>query len=146
MALHERLGARLRRATFAMRRLLTTKLARLGVSHEQYLLLAHLGEHDDVTQAELARLTHTDGNTVTDNLRRLEAEALVRRFPDPADGRALRVQITAKGRSMRKQIMGMADEMTEQVLRGLAPTARTALLRGLDEVAHAADEALRTVE
>ena len=146
MGLQERLGARLRRATFALRRLLTSRLTPLGVSHEQYLLLAHLGEHDSITQAELARLTCTDGNTVTDNLRRLEAEALVRRFPDPEDGRALRVQITAKGRSLRKTIMGVADELTEHVLHDLRAVDRSALLRGLDELARAADDALRNVE
>jgi DNA-binding MarR family transcriptional regulator len=143
MDVSKRLGLRIRRAMFALRRLLMSRLAPLGVTHEQYLILLYLDEEDGITQKELARRSFTNPNTVTDIVRHLEAGGFVRRSTDQDDRRALRVQITPKGRAFRERLIGMANEITDQVLAGLSSADRQAFLRGLDVVAEAAEQSLQ---
>ena len=145
MHVNERLGIRLRRATFAVRRLLMSRIAPLGVTHEQYLILLYLAEQDGITQNELARRSFTNPNTITDILRRLESDGAVCRFPDDTDRRAMRVEITAQGRALRDRLVAIADGIIELVLRDLGPSEpceREIFLRGLDLVAEAAEKAL----
>jgi len=142
--LRERLGIRLRRATFATRRLLMSRLTPLGFTHEQYVVLLFLGEQHGATQNELAQRSFTNPNTVTDILNRLEADGLVRRVEHEADARAYRVEITAKGEKLREQLVGIADDITELVLGGLPAEEVRVALECLDHVAETAEEAVRS--
>lgn len=139
----KRLGIRLRRGTFALRRLLMSRIAPLGFTHEQYVVLLCLGEQDAVTQNELAQRSFTNANTVTDIVNRLEADGLVRRVAHERDGRAYRVEITSKGRLVRQRLVRLADEITELVLRDLAAADVAIALRCLDHVAEVSENAVR---
>lgn len=136
----ERLGIRLRRATFALRRLLMSRLSPLGFTHEQYMILLYLGEQEAMTQRQLARRSHTDPNTVTSILKRLEADGLVRRMPHESDGRAITVQITPEGEKVRRRLVGIADEVIELGLGSFLPADREVFLRCLDTVAEQAEK------
>ena len=81
MSIEERLSARLRRASLAMKRLFAATIKPFRISPEQYLLLVHLGEHDSAIQAELSRRSALAPNTVMDNVRRLEKLLMVQRSP-----------------------------------------------------------------
>ena len=139
----ERLGIRLRRATFALRRLLMARIAPLGFTHEQYAVLLCLGEQHAVTQSELSQRSFTNPNTVTDIINRLEADGLVLRVAHERDGRAYRVEITAKGHQIRRRLMGFADEITELVLGDLPVADVQTAMRCLDHVAEVSENAMR---
>lgn len=137
-----RLGIRIRRAMFALRRLLVSRLAPLGFTPEQYMVLLHLGELQGSTQIELAQRSFTNPNTMSDILRRLEAAGLVRRVPHEQDGRALRVEITNRGKKMRSRMIALADEITALVLDDLSADQRETFLGCLDHVAQTAEAAV----
>lgn len=139
----QRLGVRLRRATFALRRLLMSRLGPLGFTHEQYVILLFLNEQDAVTQSELAKRSFTNPNTVKDILNRLEADGLVRRRPNETDRRANRVEITPKGQKLRTKLVAIADEITMEVLGTLRSRDNEVFLRCLDLIAEAAEESSR---
>jgi DNA-binding MarR family transcriptional regulator len=61
-------------------------------------VLRRSGEPFELTAGELASLTHVTSGTMTSRLDRLSARAFVSRHPDPADGRLVRVRLTAAGR------------------------------------------------
>jgi len=143
-AVPQRLGIRVRRAMFALRRLLMSRLAPLGFTHEQYVLLLFLGEQDGITQIELAQRSFTNPNTVTAILNRLEADGLVKRVDHEDDGRAFCVHITKRGAAAREQLMGIANEITELVLGAIPAAQRQALLGALDTLAETAETALRS--
>jgi len=61
-------------------------------------LLVPLFEEDGLRMGELARRARLSKQTMTTMVRLLEREGLVRREPDPDDGRASRIVLTAKAR------------------------------------------------
>ncbi len=144
VSVQERLGARMRRASLAMRRALVMTIEPFQISPEQYLLLVHLGDHDPSTQAELSRRSALDPNTVMDNVRRLEKLSMVRRFRDPGDGRIVRVEITDKGRVVREKSMLAIDGLNALLLKGISKVDQKILLNGLEEIARAADAAFES--
>lgn len=80
-------------------------------------------------------LTHTlvASGTMTNRLDRLERRGLVRRRPDPHDGRAVRVRMTARGRTKvdaaiddlldrERALLGQLDQRQRETLAGLLRT------------------------
>ena len=61
-------------------------------------VLRRSGDPFELTAGELAALTHVTSGTMTSRLDRLEARTFVTRRADPADGRLVRVRLTALGR------------------------------------------------
>jgi DNA-binding MarR family transcriptional regulator len=141
VSIEERLGARLRRASLAMKRAFAITIKPFRISQEQYLLLVHLGEHDPATQAELSRRSALDPNTVMDNIRRLESLSLVRRFRDPEDGRVFLVEISARGRALRQKAMLAVDKLNAHLIKNIPKADQQVLLSGLEEIARAANSA-----
>jgi len=89
--------------------------AALGVTGPQYSILmaiAHLqDEADGAGVRTVARRLHVSGPFITAQVNRLVADGLVDKSPDPDDGRAVRLQLSARGR---------------RALEDLAPTIRAA--------------------
>ena len=88
----------LRAAYLSMHRQTNSRLARFGMTADQFVLLVLLTEEDGITQQELARRASSDPNTIRAMLVLLENRGLVSRRRHPTDGRALRIIITRKGR------------------------------------------------
>ncbi|MCW2497099.1 MarR family transcriptional regulator [Jatrophihabitans sp.] len=97
-------------------------------------VLRRSGEPFELTAGELAALTHVTSGTMTSRLDRLVTRDFVSRHADPADGRLVRVRLTAVGRER-------VDAAFEALL-----TSERRLLATLDpaEQAHVAD-ALRAL-
>jgi DNA-binding MarR family transcriptional regulator len=96
-------------------------------------------------KALAASLMLTSGG-MTGRLDRLERAGLVRRAPDPADRRALRVSLTAAGRRVAEESAEAGLEVQRRILDALPPADRdrlASLLRALLAAAEAepADEA-----
>lgn len=72
--------------------------ARAAVSQQGFRLLRMIVDAGPITPTELARHTEMDPAVVTRQVRQLEAEALVERTRDEADGRLTTLSATQKGR------------------------------------------------
>ena len=86
-------------------RLSTTRLARilrqqdqLGLTPTMTAALATIGREGPLTLGALAASEQVSPPTITRVVGKLEAAGLVRRRPDPADGRVTRVELSAAGR------------------------------------------------
>ena len=64
---------------------------------------------------------------MTNRLERLTAAGLVRRFPDPHDGRSLLVSLTPKGRRLIDRVVTLHYERERELLSPLGPRQRKAL-------------------
>jgi glycine/D-amino acid oxidase-like deaminating enzyme/DNA-binding MarR family transcriptional regulator len=64
---------------------------------------------------------------VTNRLDRLTAAGLVKRVPDPKDGRSLLVALTPKGRRLIERVLTLHYERERELLSPLAPRQRRAL-------------------
>jgi DNA-binding MarR family transcriptional regulator len=82
-------------------------------------LLLPLFEEDALRMGELARRARLSKQTMTTMVRLLERDGLVERRPDPSDGRATVIVLTARGRDFRP--------VAETVLAEMEMLARTVL-------------------
>ena len=96
-------------------------------------ILVPLFEEDSLRMGELARRARLSKQTMTTMVRLLERDGLVRREPDPEDGRAYRVVLTAKARRF--------EPVAERTLGELGAIAQELLgERRLATVQHALKE------
>src|SRR5262245_55834379 len=115
-------------------RLLAEAFDAAGARGYHYRLLAALDEFGPSSQAALGRRTSIDRSDVVAALNELSAGKLVRREPDPEDGRRNIITITSAGierlRTLEQVVLGVQD----QLLAPLSAAERTRLLRLLHRV------------
>jgi DNA-binding MarR family transcriptional regulator len=127
----------LRAAYWAMHRQADSCLQPLGVTANQFVLLALLAEQDGVTQRELVRRAASDPNTVGAMLSNLEGKGLVARQRHPTDGRARCVTLTAQGRQMYKRLWSQSETFRSRLTAALRPGEPETLLGLLDRISKA---------
>ena len=66
------------------------RIAPMGVVPGQFAQLLALFEQDGLSQRELCERVRIEQPTMANTLHRMERDALIRREPDPADGRGSR--------------------------------------------------------
>ena len=111
-------AARLRLAiTRTARRMRQEAGTDLGPS--QTAALSTIEAHGPLTPSELARLESIQRPTATRILARLEAEGLVARTADPADGRAFLVTATPDGSALLRKLRGRKNAYLARRLRDL---------------------------
>ena len=103
-------------------------LREVGVHAGQNFLLDELGRDDGLTPDELARRLGVDVSTVTRTAQRMEAAGLVRREPDPADARLVRVVLTAEGRTVAGRLPALLGDVYERFLAPLDAKERAKLV------------------
>ena len=118
---------RARRATFAAHDL-------EAYEFDVLTALRRAGQPFQLSPGELIAQTLVSSGTMTNRVDRLERRGLVERRPDPADGRGVRVRLTARGRS---QVDGAFAELLEReaaLLAGLTPRQRATVAAALRTV------------
>jgi DNA-binding MarR family transcriptional regulator len=92
-------------------------------------VLIPLLEEDGLRMGEIARRARLSKQTITTMVRLCERDGLVERRPDPADGRATRVHLTAKARRFRPAAERVLARLERDARRSLGEP-RLAELRG----------------
>ncbi len=82
-----------------------------------FWVLKNLAE-DSMRITELATCIHLDTSTVSRHLTQLERAGLIERSPDPQDGRAQRVGLSAEGRRQLRAAMDRRRELMISSLQG----------------------------
>jgi DNA-binding MarR family transcriptional regulator len=112
-------------------------LARHGLNESRFAVLAALrraGPPHCLSPTDLYNSLLVSSGAMTNRLRRLEDAGLVRRMPDPRDGRSLLVTLTRKGHRLIDQAVEAHTANEHRLLAALTPTDReilTDLLRRL---------------
>jgi DNA-binding MarR family transcriptional regulator len=128
-------------------------IAPLGLTHAQYSLVASLlglaraGERP--TQRELADLTGLEPIYVSKLARALESSGHITRADDPADYRAVRLELTNQGREVTERAVAVVAALLEELTAPLGGTKskRTkSLMRDLQELLAAPRSDQRTGE
>ena len=91
-------------------------LSAIGVTADQFVVLAALSESATVTQRELAERTGSDPNTLRAMLVLLERQGLVERRPHPTDGRARLVSLTSAGRRVYRTLWKRSERLRSEML------------------------------
>ena len=101
--------------------------ARHGINRAAWDVLASLRRTEPphrLSPTELySGLMRTSG-AISNRLNRLEAAGLIRRRPDPADGRGVVVELTARGRRLVDEIAPLHMDNERRLLAGLSARER----------------------
>ena len=130
-----KLALGLRAAYLTMHRRANVVFSRFGLTADQFVLLTALAGGGGVTQKELARLTHSDPNTISEMLGRLERRGLIRREHRADDGRALRVSLTEDGGAAQRRATEGAAAFCEALAGLVPPDEGETLLGHLNRIA-----------
>lgn len=101
----ERAWRAYRRMTTAVQAHTARDLAELGLSEPDYEVLSTLSEHTDATSTlrEQAAKMQWSRSRLSRHATRMEARGLIRRAPDPADGRGCLLILTDDGLATLKE-------------------------------------------
>jgi DNA-binding MarR family transcriptional regulator len=122
------------RALRLHRRALMQAFAAHGIHHGQAMCLRLLAD-GEATQRDLAGELHVSSPTGTRMVTSMERAGLVRRYPDEADARLVRVELTDAGRAQEREMRAAAGEYVERTFATLTEGERRDLARLLDTLA-----------
>ena len=98
-------------ATNAMTRIYRPLLNELGLTYPQYLVMLVLWEKGPIRLGEIAEDLELATHAVSPIIDRLEANELVQRVKNPADARAVLVELTTAGRKLETSAATVQEEV-----------------------------------
>ncbi|MFQ5747363.1 MAG: MarR family winged helix-turn-helix transcriptional regulator [Gemmatimonadota bacterium] len=116
------------------------------ITPEMWLVLGCLVVRDGQCQNELADSTFRDRPNISRILAGLERRRMVRREPDPADGRKVRVYLTPPGRAVLKAYAPVAARTRDRIYADLSREDLSVLRRILGTIERNALAALASLE
>ena len=124
-------------AAHRVRNAADARLRECGLSFPSYKLMRAL-ENSDLSMREVSEILHISPRTVTDMTDGLQARGLVERRPHPADRRVTLLELTEQGRRQVAAAAAVAEQASQEAVRGLGPEDRQTLRELLERVALAA--------
>lgn len=125
MAALERALFRVSKAVWAAK--LTGTSAGATVERASVALLGRLTECGETRLSELACMLGVDVSTASRQVRHLADLGLLDRSPDPSDGRAQRLRVSARGRRVVEQVRAARASLLADALAGWSPGDRDTL-------------------
>lgn len=110
------------------------QLRELGLHIGQELALSHLWEQEGITQSQLRNKIGTEASTISNMLRKLEADGIVYRRNDEADNRISKVYLTDKGRELKEPITKIWEGHEVKMLNGISQDDLLALRNILQQM------------
>ena len=96
-------------------RLIKNALAEYDISHPQFVILAILlwftEKKDEPTQIAIIRLSKLDKMTVSQSLKKLSAQGLVKRAEHEQDTRAKSVRLTESGQILAAKLVKIVEQI-----------------------------------
>lgn len=131
------LGLLFRQVRDAMWARMEQELALTGhaLNFSQFITLRELALNPGVVSVgDLARVAHLHPGAMTRLLDKLETRGLIERSADPADRRALHINLTADGQTMWDEIHHCGQRVHGAALQGLTDVEQAQLTRLLNQV------------
>jgi MarR family transcriptional regulator, transcriptional regulator for hemolysin len=110
------------------------RLRDLGFATAQLPVLAALKDGARLPQSELCRRAKVEQPTMAQMLARMERDGLVRREPDPADGRSSRVSLTKQALARLPAGRAILQQGNKEMTQGLSAHEAKVLVQLLHRV------------
>jgi DNA-binding MarR family transcriptional regulator len=127
------LGYQVNHLARLMAQALRQRIAPLGVVPGQFAQLLALYEQDGLSQRELCERVRIEQPTMANTLQRMERDGLVRRLPDPSDGRRAAVMLTEHARRLESELVSAARDINSEATRNIG---NAELFNFMDTMAH----------
>jgi DNA-binding MarR family transcriptional regulator len=112
----------------------TRAIAELGVSSSQLAALYYVAKHPGCSMTEVASLLDLNKSAVTGLVQRLEAAEVLRREPNPRDGRGHLLFVTKKGETIRAQSLPLVRKLTAEMTEGFGAADIETVFRFLNSL------------
>ncbi|APW61361.1 MarR family winged helix-turn-helix transcriptional regulator [Paludisphaera borealis] len=106
------------------------RLKSLGLTGAQLPVFAALQDGSTLSQTALARIAGVEQPTMAATLSRMERDGLIRREPDPADGRSSLIRLTPAAIAKLPALAALRTQAAEEALAGFDDAERK-LLAGM---------------
>lgn len=113
---------------------LERQLSPLGLHGGVFSFLIALFNEDDLSQEELRERLFFDKGTTARALAKLESRGLVKRDPDPDDGRIKRVRLTDEGRETEQKLRDILEGWNACQREGIPEEDIAVTLRTLEKM------------
>jgi DNA-binding MarR family transcriptional regulator len=114
-------GHRISLAARGFARLSEARLKPLGFGVGHLPVLIALRDGVANTQRDLARFAKVEQPPMAQMLARMERDGLIRRTPDPADGRSSRIALTEQARARIPEACAVLFDGNDEALAGFTP-------------------------
>lgn len=101
-------------------------LAPVGLTLQQYTVLAMIGARGQLSNAQLAERAFVTPQTANEVVKTMEASGWIKRTPDPHHGRIIQLRLTAAGRHVLSDAHALTAMLEERMLAGLDAASRLA--------------------
>ncbi|TYR80558.1 MarR family transcriptional regulator [Priestia megaterium] len=118
-SLEEKFGFGTVKTSKRMSRLVATFLKPYNITPEQWTVLKHLSEVEQVTQKQLAEKADKDQATLTKILDLLEKRNCVKRLKNPDDRRSFFIKITSEGLALKEELNVHIEKLFASLIKGL---------------------------
>ena len=98
-----------------------------GLSHSLLSALVSVAKHGPLRLADLAQVELVSAPSITRLVAELEAQSLVSRTPDPADGRAWLIQVTDAGLEAVRVARRVRQQLVAELLQPLSADEVTSI-------------------
>ncbi len=115
------IGALIAAARRYMTRVVLERVARHGVTAQQFWLVVAIHDTPEISQVEISDRTLADTASISRALSDLLARGLVEIAPDPGDRRRSRVRLTSAGERLAAELVPIARELREARVAGMSP-------------------------
>jgi DNA-binding MarR family transcriptional regulator len=132
--------ARLRGVISRLARRLNASSTDEGLTPTQYSVLGLIAVRGPLGLTELTDLEGLNPTMLSRVVRKLDDEGLIRRQPDPADQRAVRVQVTPAGAEVHERIRTHRTQVLYACLERLPVEVTDELLRAVPMLEAVAEE------
>jgi DNA-binding MarR family transcriptional regulator len=143
---HDSVGYQVNLLARLLEQTLRRRIAGYGVVPGQFPALLALYEREGLTQAELSRLVRIEQPTMANTLGRMQRDGLVRRDPDPADGRRSLIRLSDRARDLERNLVAAANTVNAEATAGLTAAETATLMDLLNRVIEQLDATRRTEE
>ena len=114
-----------------------------GVTMPQLTLLDWVAATPGCGVHEIADGLGLTAPTISVGVRRLEKAGLLERQPDPQDGRAIQLFLTAQGQALYRRARAFRQDKMQRLLKGLTPEDQMTLLTLLEQAVSSAEKEAR---
>jgi DNA-binding MarR family transcriptional regulator len=135
------LGYLVRQANVAVRAAIEKALADLDITPPQFAVLTMIVAYPGVSGADLARLTFLTPQTINVIVANLVRAKLIAKTADPAHGRILKLEATAKGQALLKRCRERAQGVEKRLTKSLSAADEKVVRRWLADIAVILSEA-----
>jgi DNA-binding MarR family transcriptional regulator len=106
----------------------------LGIAPGQFMVLLELWREEGLAQKDLVGRLDVEQATLAATLARMERDGLIERRPDPVDGRARRIHLTAAARQLEQPALAAARSVNARALAGFVDEESEALIAALRRI------------